>query len=81
MTSNSERHAMAADRLQLALDSIDEAQSLVERAARALAGTDSMSRERKRLACLSNRMLWAWIGVRAAANRLQHAAHPAPHRK
>lgn len=76
VTSN-KRPARAAIRLKLALDSIDEAQRLIEHAMQALCPVGAMRPERQKLVRLSRRLLWTWLALKAAANRLRHS--PAPH--
>ncbi|MBI3456832.1 MAG: hypothetical protein HY002_13735 [Candidatus Rokubacteria bacterium] len=79
MTSDRERQAAAAIRVRIALDSIDEAQRLIEQAMQALSAVDAMKPERQKLACLSRRLIWTCFAVNAAANRLRHSPSPAPH--
>jgi hypothetical protein len=79
MTSDRERQAATAIRVRIALDSIDEAQHLIEQAMQALSAVDAMRPEHQKIACLSVRLTWTWFAVNAAANRLRRRARPAPH--
>ena len=65
MTLNGERQARAARRIEVALDSIQEAQQLVQMASQALAAIAGMGPERETLACLSHQLTWAWVAVAA----------------
>jgi len=79
MTSHRERHDAAAIRVKVALDSIQEAQRLIEQAMQALSAVAGMSSERKTLGCLSNRLTWTWFAVSAAAHRLSAQRPPSAH--
>jgi len=79
MTSYRERQAAAAIRVRIALDSIDEAQRLIEQAMQALSPVDAMRPEHHKIACLSVRLTCTWFAVNAAANRLRRRARPALH--
>ena len=79
IASNRQRQAAAAIRVTIALDSIDEAQRLIEQAMQALSTVDAMRPERQKLACLSRRLIWTWFALKAAANRLRHSPSPASH--
>ena len=74
MTLNGERQVRAASRIEVALDSIQEAQQLVEEASQALSAIARMGSERERLGRLSNQLIWAWIAVAATNNRARHRA-------
>lgn len=69
VTLDGERQPAPASRVDLALCSIQEAQQLVEQARQVLSAVAAMGSERKRLACLSSQLTWAWIAVAATANR------------
>jgi len=71
MTSDSDQHAAAQDRVQLALDSIQEAQRLVEQATQALSRVDGMIPESKKAGSASDRLRHTWYAVSAGANRLR----------
>lgn len=79
LTSDGWRYVAALNRLNRALDCIDQAQSLVERATQALAAVERARPEHTRLAGLANRLSWTWIALRAAANRLRRSDRSAPH--
>ncbi|MGH7908474.1 MAG: hypothetical protein ACRENW_01340 [Thermodesulfobacteriota bacterium] len=81
MSSGGEKHAAAAIRIKVALDSIQEAQRLIEHAKKALSAVAGMSSERKRVGCLSQQLTWTWFAVSATANRLRRTTRPAPHGK
>jgi hypothetical protein len=74
LTLIGERQARAARRIEVALDSIQEAQQLVQMASQALAAIAGMGSERKRLACLSHQLTWAWVAVAATNNRARRQA-------
>jgi hypothetical protein len=71
MTLNRERRARAASRVEVALDSIQEAQQLVEKASQALSASAPMRPERTRLGRLSHQLICAWLAVAATSNRAQ----------
>jgi hypothetical protein len=68
-TLNGERRASAARPAGVALDSIQEAQQLIEKASQALSAIAGMGPQRERLGCLSNQLTWAWFAVAAMNNR------------
>jgi len=74
MTLNGEQQARAARRIEVALDCIQEAQPLVEKASQALFAVAAMGSERRRLACLSNQLTRAWLAVAATNNRARRQA-------
>ena len=71
MTSDRDPQAAPEIRVQLALDSIQEAQRLVERATQALSRVDGMILERRRVGSAYHQLWQTWYAVRAGANRLQ----------
>jgi len=75
MSSDRDRQAPAEIRVQLALDSIQEAQRLVEHATQTLSRVDGMIPESKNLGSLSDRLTQAWYAVRAGVNRLRRKRH------
>jgi hypothetical protein len=81
MTSDGERHDAAAIRVKVALDSIQEAQRLIEQALQALSAVVGMSSERKTVGHLSNRLTWTWFAVSAAAHRFSAQRPPSAHGK
>lgn len=72
---NCHRQAAAETRLRLALDSIQQAQQLIELATQALSGVEGMRSQWSRLGSLSDGLTQAWFAVRAGANRLQRTRH------
>jgi hypothetical protein len=74
MTLNGERQVRAARRIEVALDSIQEAQQLVEKASQALSAIARMGPERKRLRRLSSQLIWTWVAVAATNNRVRRRA-------
>lgn len=71
MTSDCDRQAAAEIRVQLALNSIQEAQRLIEQATQALSGVEGMIPEWRRVGFLSDRLRQTWYAVSAGANRLR----------
>lgn len=68
------RQARAARSIKVALDSIQEAQQLVEKASQALSASTAMASERKRLGSLAFQLTWAWVAVAATNNRARRRA-------
>lgn len=71
LTSDSHRQAAAEVRVHEALDSIQEAQRLIEQAAHALSSLDGMIPEWRNVGSISDRLTQAWYAVSAGANRLR----------
>ena len=71
MMPDRNRQATAEIRVQMALNSIQEAQRLVEQATQALSRVDGMIPEWKRLGSLYDRLHRTWYAVSAGANRLR----------
>ena len=71
MTCNRDRHAAAQIRVQLALDSIQEAQRLIRQAAQALSRVDGMIPESRRAGSIADHLAQTWLTVSAGANRLR----------
>jgi hypothetical protein len=74
MTLNRERQVRAASRIEVALDSIQEAQQLIEKASQALSAIAPLRPERKRLGRLSHQLICAWLSVAATNNRARPRA-------
>lgn len=79
MTPERQAAAAAATRVRIALDSIDEAQRLIDQATQALSAIDAMRPEHHKIACLSVWLTWTWFAVKAADNRLRRRDRPTPH--
>ena len=75
MTCDRDRHAAAQIRVQLALDSIQEAQRLIQQATQTLSRVDGMIPESRNLRSLSDRLTQTWYAVSAGANRLRRKGH------
>lgn len=58
-------------RVALALDSIQEAQRLLQQAQRALSNMEALSLEWKSVASVSERLTQTWFALSAGANRLR----------
>ena len=71
MTSKRDREAAAAIRVQVALDSIQEAHRLVEHATQALSRVDGMILEWRRVGSVYDQLWQTWYAVSAGANRLR----------
>ena len=71
MTSDRDRQAAAEIRVHLALDSIQEAQRLIEQATKALSRVDGMILEWRRVGSVYDRLRQTWYAVSAGANRLR----------
>ena len=75
MTPDRDRQATAEIRVQVALDSIQEALRLIELATQALSRVDGMIPESRNLGSLSDRLTETWYAVSAGANRLRRKGH------
>ena len=71
MTPDCERQAAAEIRVQVALDSIQEAQRLIEQATQALSRVDGMIPEWRRVGSIFEQLTQIWHAVGAGANRLR----------
>lgn len=71
MTCDRDRHAAAQIRVQVALDSIQEAQRLIQQAAQALSRVDGMIPQSRRVASVSGSLTQTWFAVSAGAIRLR----------
>lgn len=71
----SDRQAAAETRVQVALDSIQEAHRLIEQATQALSRVDGMIPEWRSAGSVSGRLMQTWYAVAAGANRLRRKAH------
>lgn len=76
MTSDRDRQATTEIRVQVALDSIQEALRLTEQATQALSRVDGMIPEWRRVGSLSDQLRLTWYAVSAGANRLRRKGHP-----
>lgn len=75
MSSDCDRQTAAEIRVQLALDSIQEAQRLVQLATQALSRVDGMIPESRSVGSVSDRLWQTWFAVCASANRLRRKRH------
>lgn len=75
MTSDRDRQTAAEIRVHLALDSIQEAQELIEQATQALSRVDGMVPQRSRVVAVSDLLTQTWYALSAAANRLRRKGH------
>ena len=64
--------------MRVALDSIQEAQQLLEHASQALARVEGMIPERRRIASLADHLTQTWFALAASTNRIQYKKHPKP---
>jgi hypothetical protein len=71
MTPDRDRQATAEIRVQVALDSIQEALRLIELATQALSRVDGMIPESSRAGSISDHLAHTWFAVSAGANRLR----------
>ena len=72
MTSDPDRQAIAEIRIRMALDSLQQALELVERAAQALTRVGGMLPERRSVGSLSGQLGLTWLAVCAGARRKGH---------
>jgi hypothetical protein len=75
MSSDCDRQTVAEIRVQLALDSIQEAQQLVQQPAQGLSRVDGMIPECRSVGSVSDRLWQTWFAVCASANRLRCKRH------
>lgn len=78
MNTDADRRTAAVTPMRVALDSIQEAQRLLEHASQALARVDGMTPERRRIASLADHLTQTWVAVAASANRIQCENHTKP---
>jgi hypothetical protein len=82
VTDHHDRRAVAEIRVQMALDSIQEARRLIEQAAQALAGVTGMIPACQRVGSIFDWLTQTWYSVSARANRLRCKGHlEARHRR
>jgi len=74
-TSDRDRQTAAEIRVHLALDSIQEAQELIEQATQALSRVDGLIPQRRRVAAVSDLLIQTWCALSATANRLRRKGH------
>ena len=71
MTAHCDRRAAAEIHVQVALDSIQEAQRLTAQASQALSRVEEMIPEWRSVGDVSDRLTQTWYAVSASANRLR----------
>ena len=69
--ARTDRQAAPETHVQVALDSIQEAQRLTEQAAQALSQVDGMIHDSRRVGSVSDTLTQTWYAVSAGANRLR----------
>lgn len=67
--------AAAEIRVRVALDSIQEAQRLIQQAAQALSRVDGMIPKSRKVASVSDSLTQIWYSVSAGANRLRRKSN------